>query len=42
MPDNVIIYEWFANFITEKPQKRKKYVNKIINKEPYAFIRIFI
>lgn len=37
MPDNVIIYEWFANFVIEKPNKRKKYVNKIINKEPYAF-----
>lgn len=37
MSDSVIIYEWFANFVTEKPNKRKKYVNKIINKEPYAF-----
>lgn len=37
MSDNVIIYEWFANFVTEKPNKRKRYVNKIINKEPYAF-----
>ena len=32
MSDNVIIYEWFANFVTEKPNKRKRYVNKIINK----------
>lgn len=37
MSDSVIIYEWFANFVTEKPNKRKKYVNKIISKEPYAF-----
>lgn len=39
MYDNVIIYEWFANFIIEKPNKRKKYVNKIINKEPYNFAK---
>lgn len=37
MSDSIILYEWFANFVTEKPNKRKKYVNKIINKEPYAF-----
>ena len=41
MPDNVVIYEWFANFVTEKPQKRKKYVSKIVNKEPYVFYKDF-
>ena len=41
MPDNVIIYEWFANFVTEKPQKRKSYVSKVINKEPYVFYKDF-
>lgn len=37
MSDNVIIYEWFANFVIEKPNKRKRYVNKVINKGPYSF-----
>ncbi len=41
MPGNVIIYEWFANFVTEKPQKRKKYVSKIVNKDPYVFYKDF-
>lgn len=41
MPDDVIIYEWFANFVTEKPQKRKGYVSNVINKEPYVFYKDF-
>ena len=39
MPDDAIIYEWFANFVTEKPQKRKSFVSKVINKEPYVFYK---
>ena len=41
MPDDVVIYEWFANFVTEKPQKRKGYVSNVINKEPYVFYKDF-
>lgn len=37
MSNNVVIYEWFANFVTEKPNKQKKYVNSIVNKGPYSF-----
>ena len=40
-PDDVIIYEWFAEFVTKKPQKRKSYVSKVINKEPYVFYKDF-
>lgn len=39
MAEDVIVYEWFANFITEKPQKRKWYVDSIVNREPYSFVK---
>ncbi len=41
MPDDTIVYEWFANFVTEKARKRKKYVSTIVNKEPYSYITDF-
>lgn len=41
MPDDMIIYEWFANFVTENVRKRKKYVSTIVNKEPYSYITDF-
>lgn len=41
MSDDVIIFEWFANFVIEKPNKRKRYIHKIVNKEPYAFEKDF-
>ena len=41
MLNDMIVYEWFANFVTEKARKRKKYVSTIVNKEPYSHITDF-
>lgn len=41
MPDSTIVYEWFANFVTEKAQKRKKYVSRIVNRDPYSHVTDF-
>lgn len=41
MSDNTIVYEWFANFVTAKAQKRKNYVSTIVNRDPYSHITDF-